>query len=335
MNDLVDRYVWAVAKDLPADAREDVARELRATIEDMVEARGQASDETIREVLVELGDPAQLALRYSGRKRYLIGPAVYPFYARLLKTLITIIVPIVLAATLFDRLQTEDSVIIGILGALNAGLLAGIMVSFWVTFVFAVLERADVRPNQPRAGGSEAWSPDTLPQVIEKRQIRLTETIFSVVALSLLLVAALWLRSHSGMHLPTDAGSGSIPFLDANLWAFWMPVFIATIAASMATEIWKYVSGYWTLPLVVANLVVNALFSGVVIAILATQTVISPAFLAAFSDQTGSEFPIGVVGTAFLVLVLGTCVADGIEGVIKHLRLRRALQARRLTGGAG
>lgn len=40
MNDLVDRYIWAVVKRLPAEQRDDVADELRATIADMLEGRG-------------------------------------------------------------------------------------------------------------------------------------------------------------------------------------------------------------------------------------------------------------------------------------------------------
>jgi len=342
MNDLIDRYLWAVAKELPEDMRDDVAGELRATIADMVEARGADADEAdaVREVLVELGDPAELAARYSGKKRYLIGPAAYPLYARLLRTLMLVIVPVVLAATLIERLRSaEDDVLAGILGAVNASLLAGVMVAFWVTLVFAVLERAGVGPDQPSAEGGRAWAPDSLPPAAEKRQITLAGTIFSLVALSLLVVLVLWLRSHSVVQLFTgrqwmDVDGGSIPFLDDGLWDFWMPGLVAVIAAGMAIEIWKYLSGRWTLPLVVANIVANALFAGVVLAVLGTQQVVDPAFLAAFEERTGTAFPGGVAGTALAVVVTLICVWDSIGCLLAYLRARRAPAERGATGPA-
>jgi len=330
MNDLIDRYVWAIAKDLPGDTRDDVARELRATIEDMVEARGPESDATVREVLVELGDPAELALRYRGKRRYLIGPAVYPLYTRLLRILLLVIVPVVFAATLIERLRAaEEHVLTDIFGAVNAGLLTGVMVTFWTTIVFVILERAGVGQDESSSRDDGAWDPDSLPPAFEKRQITLADTIFSLVALSLLVVLVLWLRSHSVVQLFTgrqwmDADGGSVPFLDEGLWDFWMPALVAVIAVGMAVEVWKYLSGRWTPPLVITNVLVDVLVAGVVAAILTTQRVIDPVFLAEFRERTGAEFPGTVVGLSILGVVIGICLWDSIHCVVKYLRVRRA-----------
>ena len=70
---LTDRYVWTVTRHLPDDIGPDVARELRATIADAVDARVEAGVEPTTaegEVLSELGDPDVLARTYGGRPAY-------------------------------------------------------------------------------------------------------------------------------------------------------------------------------------------------------------------------------------------------------------------------
>ena len=76
---LTDRYVSATVRSLDDEQRAEVERELRTTIEDMIDGRLQAGapsrPDAEREVLVELGDPVRLAAGYSGRPLYLIGQA--------------------------------------------------------------------------------------------------------------------------------------------------------------------------------------------------------------------------------------------------------------------
>ncbi|MFC7484261.1 permease prefix domain 1-containing protein [Luedemannella flava] len=65
---LTDRYVDATLRRLPERQRADIERELRASIEDAVEARvdgGEDPADAERAVLTGLGDPARLAAGYS------------------------------------------------------------------------------------------------------------------------------------------------------------------------------------------------------------------------------------------------------------------------------
>ena len=88
-NDLIERYIYAVTKRLPGKTREDVARELRTLIEDMLkEWCGEVtpSDKDIRVVLTELGTPNELYEQYAGDgKRCLIGPPYYTTYVFVMK----------------------------------------------------------------------------------------------------------------------------------------------------------------------------------------------------------------------------------------------------------
>jgi hypothetical protein len=319
MNDLIDRYVWAVAKDLPSSQRDDVAKELRATIADMVDARDPQSDDTVREVLLELGDPAELALSYSGGRRYLIGPGFYPMYSKLLRLLLLIVVPIVLVISLVAELwRPADGYASGIAQSANAAFQTGVMIAFWVTLVFFIIERAGARPSE--LFGRGAWDPDALPAVAEKRQITLTDTIASLVILALLVAWIPWQRT-SGFYVSGEP----VPFLDQDLWSIWIPAFFVIVAVGMGVEILKYVVGRWTLPLVVANIALDALFASYVAVVLATQEVVDPAWLVTFREQSGSAFPADVVRTIILAAVVIICLWDAIDGVRKY-RAQRVLR---------
>ena len=62
---LIDKYIQEVTRRLPEKNRKDIALELRSTIEDMLPK--QYSEEEVKEVLKELGNPAILANGYNDR----------------------------------------------------------------------------------------------------------------------------------------------------------------------------------------------------------------------------------------------------------------------------
>ncbi|SDS35929.1 hypothetical protein SAMN04489752_1541 [Brevibacterium siliguriense] len=99
MSALTEIYVDNVIRHLPEDSRPDIAAEITATIDDMVDARlgegsGSSPDrtETIeREVLEELGDPVALSREYSNSPQHLIGPNSYPLYIWALRWVLPIV----------------------------------------------------------------------------------------------------------------------------------------------------------------------------------------------------------------------------------------------------
>ncbi|MFB8768399.1 permease prefix domain 1-containing protein [Nocardiopsis alba] len=147
---LTDRYVWTVTRHLGAEAGPDVARELRASIRDRVEAGIEAGNDPAtaeREALTELGDPETLAREYGELPRHLIGPALYPDYVRLLRALLAILAPLALALLFVDRFESGAGGL-GEIGVEAAVVLVTVTVhvAFWTTLVFAIIERAPRRP---------------------------------------------------------------------------------------------------------------------------------------------------------------------------------------------
>src|SRR5699024_5117496 len=92
--DLVDRYIYAVTQKVPQAQRKDIADELRGLIEDMLDERAEestAKENNIEEVLLELGSPRELADKYRGTKKYLIGPALFDTYVSTLKIVLVVV----------------------------------------------------------------------------------------------------------------------------------------------------------------------------------------------------------------------------------------------------
>ena len=83
--DMIDRYLEAVAAQLPVEERDDIIAELRDLILSRVEARedalGRALSEDEREaILKEIGHPLVVAARYRKGPDSLIGPELFPYW---------------------------------------------------------------------------------------------------------------------------------------------------------------------------------------------------------------------------------------------------------------
>ena len=92
--ELVESYVSEVSKFLPADQRDEIVHDLEASIVEEVDARAEAagreaSDEDVKAVLAGFGHPLKTAGQYQPQK-YLIGPELYPVFARTMKTVLSL-----------------------------------------------------------------------------------------------------------------------------------------------------------------------------------------------------------------------------------------------------
>ena len=104
--------------------------------------------------------------------------------------------------------------------------------AFWVTLVFAILERS------PRTQALTPWTPEQLPEVPDAgRSSRLSDLIASLVFLTLFAVVIVWQQAEPFTFGPFE----SIPVLDPELWSFWLPYFLVLIVLEMLFAIAVYV----------------------------------------------------------------------------------------------
>jgi hypothetical protein len=156
--DLVDRYMAAVGRQLPAKQAGDILAELReeflARQEDREAALGRPLDKKdVEALLVEFGHPLVVAGRYR-KTQHLIGPEVFPFWWATTKVVLLIVLGV--------------DVVLFALGALTEGavnsraagppvLVALIFVFGLITLIFAAFERFG------KTGFLQDWKPRHLP----------------------------------------------------------------------------------------------------------------------------------------------------------------------------
>ncbi len=275
MTTLTDRYLAATLRSVPAGRREEIATELRASIADMIDGRtadGLDASAAEREVLNELGDPAQLAASYADRRLQLIGPAYYLVWQRLLIVLVSIIPAIVGLVVGVVQATTTDNAGGAIGAGISTAFNVAVQIAFWVTAVFAVLERLGTSLNLPR------WSVDQLPESPAERDTTLVNVCASIVMLVLLIAVLPW------QHFQTVVGDDvRLPIIDPALWRSWLPVLIAVLLATIGLEIAKYRAGRWTWRLVAVNFVLNLAFAVPMIWLLLTDRLFNPDFVAHFA----------------------------------------------------
>jgi hypothetical protein len=100
--DLLERYLQAVGQHLPQETREDVLAELRVNLLAEMDARAEEMERPLTEsetaaILKAHGRPMLVAARYLPQ-RYLIGPAVFPFYLLTLRKAAPLVVLIYFVA---------------------------------------------------------------------------------------------------------------------------------------------------------------------------------------------------------------------------------------------
>lgn len=290
MTSLTDRYVAAVLRSTPTKNRDEIERELRASIADAREAQSET------EVLAALGDPSRLAASYADRPLHLIGPAVYLDYRRVLAILLSSVVPLIFVAAGVASFQ-GGAALVGALGsAANVSLLVAVHILIWTTVVFTVIDRAFARVGRR----SPVWNPASLPELPAKR-IDIGSLIGGSV-MSAVIAAVLIVMQAVG------PGLISPPLWDSGA----LLLVVCFAAASVAFDVIGYYVG-WGLPQAIANATLSALFVATVVGVARGGELLNPAFFEAvdWPEGGGSNGVLTWIIIAFIVLLSVTNAVDG------------------------
>lgn len=158
---LLDRYLAAVARNLPRDQAADIAAELKDNLLSEIEEREaglgrKLTDKELETLLVDFGHPLSVAARYR-KPRYLIGPETYPFWLSTLRIVGGIAAAIVVVGLVVAAVSTHMTAEWVLQRALEKFWSVAFGVFGAVTLTFALLERA-------RKGSVKLkWSPRQLP----------------------------------------------------------------------------------------------------------------------------------------------------------------------------
>lgn len=142
VNDLIERYIYAVTKRMSLKIRNDVADELRTLIYDTIDERYNDKEITLKDVkivLMELGSPNQLYEKYDNSSdKCLIGQPYYNYYKDILKiVLISTIFGIILSCLINIENQTISKFISDII-------FAAILSFSFVTLIFIFMYKFNI-----------------------------------------------------------------------------------------------------------------------------------------------------------------------------------------------
>lgn len=326
---LINRYIAEVGRHLPEKDRSDIEAEIRSMIEDMLEERrerGHAAastdDKVIIETLEQLGDPKLLAYKYAPPKRYLIGPEWYEGYIKILQRILFTAVPVVAIVRFVLTISQDPMNFINAVGEAGGSAFGvGVQILFWVTLVFIFLERSEEKPDDLPKSASRVWTIAQLPKMPRTRQISVVETVMNIAVLLFLLI---WIALPFALNR-FQGNPAPVPFLHPNLWNFWLPIFFVIMALTLVHEFFKLKIGNWTPALTVTNVILGVISIAYITALVTTQDLINPEFLARLDSSLGSselrEFVRWSIGIS-AAIIAGTYVWSMVDSI----RLSRKLK---------
>jgi hypothetical protein len=260
--DLVDRYVAAVKRHLPANMQDDIVNELTddilSQIRDKEDALGRPLDESEQEALLkQYGHPYLLATRYRPQQ-YLIGPTLFPFYFPAMKIGLGLAfaVQVIVAFSIGVAQQTPARIVPHIFRFPEVAL----HVAFWVTLSFAVADRFHAKLNI-----FDKWSPRTLPAVSRRSPPASRGNLVFELVVTIIFIGW-WLSIPSYPFLMLGPAASYLQ-LSPSWSRLYYPALIPSLASVLLATV-AVVRPAWIWMARVRPLVIDVLFLGVLSAAL-------------------------------------------------------------------
>ncbi|PDZ65223.1 hypothetical protein CON30_17315 [Bacillus cereus] len=325
---LIDIYVEEVAKRLPEKNREDIILELRSTIEDMLPDDYSENDE--KRVLEKLGSPVSLANGYLDRPMHLIGPRYFDVYTTLLKMIIPIAAVIALIAMVAENFvgyNGEQAVLNVILNLIGKGIgeiiEVGLHVFFWLTLVFAILERTDKdKGTQPLTTSLKKWTPDDLKNtsyVPKKKAISKFEVFGGLMWTAIWATLYFYANHLVGVYHGTENGLKFVtPTFNQDVLLQYWPIVVIMIVFEIAISLYKFVQGQWTKKLAIGNAFLQIVGTIVFIVIVVNPHLFNEGFITFVANVftiSLEEFKTWLIGGGIIIYILSAAlnIFDGFR----------------------
>jgi hypothetical protein len=242
--DLIDRYLAAIARRLPADKAADIVAEIRDDLLSRQEAREEALGRPLDQgevsaLIKETGHPLIVAARYRP-PQYLIGPDAFPFFVATLRIVAMFLVVALAvgaaASVVFGHMPLVRAVMQSVTGLLSSAMLGfGTVVA-----IFYALEQAGFPADHLRR-----WRPEQLPEARDRQPGAWGPAFETAVSLYVILwwcglvPLSLVYTNVTGLTLVPD------PFW-ASLWWPLLALMVARLASNLVQRLrprWKAMRG--------------------------------------------------------------------------------------------
>lgn len=279
--EMINRYIYAVTQKLPQSQRGDIADELRGLIEDMLEERaasGDIKEKDVEDVLVELGNPRELADKYRGTKKYIIGPNLFDPYILVLKIVLIVISSLIGVTFIIQTILNPMSILDYFVDMIIALVTMLPMAFGWTTFWFAMGELYD--ESKKKELSEQTWTPSDLPPIPdEKRQIKRSESIVGIIFYTIMIVFLAFSSDYFGVWLFRDEFNGVIPFLNEQTYPSYLLFILLVLGLGILKEFLKIITGKWTYKLAAYNTILNVISFAAILFIISRPDFWNPSFI--------------------------------------------------------
>lgn len=340
MDNLIERYVYDVTRRLPEKDREEVSKELKSNIYDMLPENADENERKM--VLYNLGSPASLAEKYRQKPRYLISPAVYEDYVRVLKWVLPLVGVVVLVIGMI--LGAIDAIKDGMVdlpylisNTLSKGIAMGVSAVFqaliWTTVGFVIADRTGAKANKSK---EQEWRVEDLPDALpdDRGKIKLSDSIAELVLTVVFSVLGILIcRGVLPVAFVIQNGDTQIRTLfSSSFLASCVPSIAVMALLAVGACIFKIKVRSWT-PIVCGAVVVSTIINMCIMIYLLNRPDLFSAEFTAFLQGVdwGSFDPVRFMGVGganlfvvFIAIVVVVCsLAECGQAVYKTLKYKK------------
>lgn len=251
--DLIDRYLAAIARRLPADKADDIVAEIRDDVLTRVEMREDKlgrplGKDEVAALIKEMGHPLVVAARF-GSQQHLIGPDAFPFFVATLRIVLMVVGVIFAIETVssvaFEHANIAHAAAHALTGLFNSALLAlGAVVA-----VFYGLERGGFPRDHLRK-----WNPKELPEVKDKQP----STWGSAFEVAVGLFFILWWCGLIPGNFFVYSNVKGLTLTPDPVWAaVWWPV-LALMIARLVYNVIQWLRPRWKIVLAILSVATTA-----------------------------------------------------------------------------
>ncbi len=324
---LLDSYLKTVARFLPAADRDDIVRELSENLRSQIEdreahANRPLSDAEVKALLDAFGTPLEIAGRYRHTTgvvafgRILIGPVLFPFYAKILAFLLSLTAAVIIVIAVALRIPAANAA---------QALLVHLSIQFGIVTLIFSLAQIGFERRPRRFDVSYPLSYITPLDKPETPRISRLESLSQIVMLAILLG---WLPALKGF---VDRGVSEGGLAPAPVWG---EVYIGLAglwgAAILCASVNLFRPG-WTRFWLATRLVLDLAWLGILALLVRAGSWVVPL-------QAGSGFAVAAPHVAEVVnhWVFVGLVALAVVSVLHVLHdVRRSITGRRGWGALG
>jgi hypothetical protein len=280
---LIELYLDEIKHHLPPRNRDDILKEIRSNLMDMIEDQNpdpenEPNQALVRDILNQFGAPRDVALQY-GAKNYLIGPRFFPIYLQVLKIVLIVVAAVsVLGLTVALISQTEMTsgvieTIIETIVEMVGGTFNSLFTAFGiVTLVFAGIERTTSEDIKIKP--EKTWSVDDLIEKALVERVKIAELTFEITLTIIFLVVLNFFQDKIGIYYLTETGWVGAPILNENIQSY-LPWISAFQILSIGLNLYLIRTGFWDKFAAIAKIAINVLQIALLAAMIAGPAILT------------------------------------------------------------